>query len=1659
MSSKRQDPSGPSDPAREDSGAQAGEGTPNGGRRRKWWGGASTRPDSPPPAAPLPATAASFGTMAGQTDGATENAPCAVVPRTEMTNGPATATAAGESAAAMAAPEATANIVTRAEDAPEALATGPATAQAPTVERKASGPPTETQSLPDKERLTQAFTPHRHAEPAPMSGTARAGSSTFAPTPTPATPESDSGGSGGNVADADLAPGHVLFKRYEVIKMLGRGGMGTVWLVKHQTLGVERALKLINSKSANNKEIRARFHREAKVMAQFSNHPNAVTVHDAAMKRRVAYIEMEYVKGDSIDHLLVRGEPMPLDWTARILRQLCTVLQVAHDKGIIHRDLKPSNLMLLDGCKPGEEQLKVLDFGIAKMLGQDQAAGDAITVTDLQTAKNSFIGTPPYASPEQASGQAERRSDLYSVGVILFEFLTGCRPFSGPLVSQIHDTLVTPPPRFKKVNPKANVPPDIENFVQRCLKKKPDDRPQSAAALWEEFLAALPPAVRTQTGASLGPVAAPGTRRVPVRRTPRIRPRLVVGLVLLGLLLAAGAGLAWVLNRRSWPPKDYAPVVEAGKENGRDKTLVYKPDGTRFPLIPGGKFLMGDWNQPEKCLNVKLSDFYMQESEVTNGQMLRYFTQVNKPEIIPSEFKAAYDQLIKNGVSEDEALQYPAVGIPHDLAAEYARWAGGALPTEAQFEYAERSGGKEKRFPWGNDPSKEKTRIDRPAEDYRPAPVKSVPTDQTEQGIFDLAGNVHEWCRDVWDVLPVSKHELQMDYEGPDPTEASQYVIRARAMMRRRSPRRRPHIARITRSGTTRREDLGFRIVLEPPRGGLLGGLFPKTTKKPPPLGPPAKADEAKKEPAGPVPAVPPPPPVRTPQKWAVVIGVEQYADSDARLCRGTVVDARKFRNLLVTEAKWDSSHVLLLTDDGSNPLPDPAAPAPKEVKSTQENFQWAFQKWLAPRLKAGDLAVVYFAGQAVSLSADSEYVAKSPTAHRELLLPQDSQTTAPLRWGFALEDALDTLPERGQCSIVCLLDTSPWGRKQTVKGFTKVDKDAGQRWLASLARWPGVSVWMAADGQAAKEKSLGGGQFTESLLRALGTTAQPRALVAALERLNHDADLARVHFRTRGGLTPRLTLWSEQLLPAFEDDPQYRLFLQRGHARQVLDIAYSADGSQLFSAGEDSTVRFWRVADRTLLRVLTSPAVGVKRLVLSPDGRRLALGDGAGVVRVWDFVESKERTCERMPGDPAPINRLAFLPDSTHLIALNEQGVCSLWKDDGKKLALVKNWPGKAVGLLATAEVSAGAGDTESPGAVVALVPLKDDATLGDQLLTYRDVAQAPSYIESEPGITCLCLSPDGRRRAIGTGRGRVKVQRLMDKWQTIFDEETWEGPVATLALSGESLLVQSGSPGAFQTRLVYHLIPGLGGKTKSETEDLKIAEPLERITFAPGGRAVAVVTAETGTVHAWTIDETLIPITLSQENAPSAIAVGIAPDGRQLAIGGQEGSIRFFDLSRGGKPVATIPAHRGQVAHIAVAPEERLLLQVTRDRTASIWDLADRSVIPLPGAFLPGGAFVPKSSLLALVNEEGAVVLYDPALARVVSVLAKPAGSKWNFDRVSVSPDGRFVAAGCDSAPSSLYGTSRRMPRRSSLPPRSASSTWMESAPSLSRRMDTRS
>jgi serine/threonine protein kinase len=297
----------------------------------------------------------------------------------------------------------------------------------------------------------------------------------------------------------------IIAGRFRIECEIGTGGMGTVYRATH--LGLERAVavKIIKPEFASDPDVADRFMREARTMAKL-RHPHAAMIFDAGnLPDGRHFIIMEFVEGHTLSEILEREGPLSPERAVRIAADICDVLTEAHNLGIVHRDLKPSNIML------NERGVCVLDFGVAKVLATSVDA----THTHATTGSGVIVGTPRYMSPEQCLGQRiGARSDLYSLGVLLYEMLTGRPPFTDPLASAVLVKQATAaPPPLPKLRPE--LPRALVVAVHTLLAKRPDDRPANARAAQKllEKSVARPPRDMSDTQPFSTTVAALSTGR------------------------------------------------------------------------------------------------------------------------------------------------------------------------------------------------------------------------------------------------------------------------------------------------------------------------------------------------------------------------------------------------------------------------------------------------------------------------------------------------------------------------------------------------------------------------------------------------------------------------------------------------------------------------------------------------------------------------------------------------------------------------------------------------------------------------------------------------------------------------------------------------------------------------------------------------------------------------------------------------------------------------------------------------------------------------------------------------------------------------------------------------------------------------------------------
>lgn len=290
------------------------------------------------------------------------------------------------------------------------------------------------------------------------------------------------------VESSGWSEGNIIRGKYRILSKVGQGGMGAVYKATHVTFEELRAIKVMNPELLGDALFVKRFKQEA-VIARKLDHPNAVRVDDIdESEDGLPFMVMEYIEGRSLKELIEQEGPLPAPRVCSIIKQVASALNAAHRLGMVHRDIKPANIVLIQ--TPAGEQAKVLDFGIAKI--KESRSGDSgMTLTGTGIV----IGTPQYMSPEQALGkrgdQLDGRSDIYSLGVVMYQMLAGELPFKTDTTMQLLLAHINTPPRpLLEAKPELNIPPALARVVMKCLEKDPNLRPQTGEALIQELIAA-----------------------------------------------------------------------------------------------------------------------------------------------------------------------------------------------------------------------------------------------------------------------------------------------------------------------------------------------------------------------------------------------------------------------------------------------------------------------------------------------------------------------------------------------------------------------------------------------------------------------------------------------------------------------------------------------------------------------------------------------------------------------------------------------------------------------------------------------------------------------------------------------------------------------------------------------------------------------------------------------------------------------------------------------------------------------------------------------------------------------------------------------------------------------------------------------------------------
>jgi formylglycine-generating enzyme required for sulfatase activity/tRNA A-37 threonylcarbamoyl transferase component Bud32 len=497
--------------------------------------------------------------------------------------------------------------------------------------------------------------------------------------------------------------GAALGDAYDVVRRLGEGGFAVVYLVRDRALKRDLAVKVLSPDVITSKSMLERFRREAETIAGLS-HPNIVPLYFIGQRDDLLYLAMPCIAGGSIADRLAREGPLPVDDVVRIVTEVASALAHAHKRGVIHRDIKPPNILV--DAESG--RCLVTDFGIARS-------------TDLAqlTATGIMLGTPAYLSPEQVTGEAvDHRVDIYALGVMAYELLTGRVPFEGPTpMAAMMKRLGGPPDSVITV--RADVPRHVADAITACLAADPAERPQTA----DDVARAFDARARTTSGtvptntmsAAAVPTGAP-TGATATRPAPRRAWRIGIG-----LLTAVVVGTYLLASRRAETGAATSAATPAVSDSG-------------MVVIPAGDYVIGSDDGPAFVRprhTEHVDAFRIDRTEVTVGDYKRFVIATHAP--------APWGR-------ERPGDRMPVTRVTWGDASNYCAWEyrdGGRLPTEVEWEAAAR-GPSGRAFPHGDarQPASANTES---AHRTGPAPVGSFPRGATPEGVEDMSGNVWEW--------------------------------------------------------------------------------------------------------------------------------------------------------------------------------------------------------------------------------------------------------------------------------------------------------------------------------------------------------------------------------------------------------------------------------------------------------------------------------------------------------------------------------------------------------------------------------------------------------------------------------------------------------------------------------------------------------------------------------------------------------------------------------------------------------------------------------------------------------------------------------------------------------------------------------------------------
>ena len=1405
---------------------------------------------------------------------------------------------------------------------------------------------------------------------------------------------------------------------YKLLEQIGAGAFGAIYRAHQPMVDREVAIKVILPEHANRPDFIRRFEVEAQLVAQLE-HLHIVPLYDYWREPDGAYLVMRLMKGGSLEKLLHQG-PLSLTETARLLEQIGSALAAAHRQGVIHRDLKPANILLDE-----EGNAYLSDFGIAKTM---RLQADV-------TATLGIIGTPAYMAPEQVQGETlTPQADIYSLGVLLFEMLSGQHPFRGSSTAELFIKHLTAPlPLLGEIRP--DLPAELDRIIERATAKDPAARYADAMALVADFRRALAPGVVAGPGAELPLVVAnpyKGLRAFQAADAPDFFGRDALTERLLARLKEAGEANRFLAvvgpsgsGKSSVVKAGLLPALRKGALLGSDQWFGVEMLPGPHPLEeleigllriaahrPGG--LMEQLRRDERGL-VRAARLVLPSDESTLLLIIDQFEEVFTLIEDRAEAKHFLDSL------------YAAVTVPRSPV---------RVIITLRADFYDRP----LMYPDFSELMRKRTEVVVPLTTDELSRAIGGPTERVGARLEPgLATDIIADVKEQPGALPLLQYALTELFERREgrllTRQAYQSIGGVMGALGRRAEEA---FAALDQNGQAMAGQLFLRLVTlgegtEDTRRRVLRSELTSLT-----------IDERR------IPGKPSsssvPGPSSAMDAVIEVFGKSRLLSFDRDpLTRNPTVEVaheallREWKRLRdwLDAGRTDVRLQRLLAAAGSEWVN-----AEREASFLLQGTRLGqFEGWAAETKLA--LTQDERAFLDASLAERQKHEAEEAARRRHELETARKLAETEKRRAEEQTRAAGRLRQRavylaGALLVaVVLAFAAVWLARRAKAERNNAEyqrqvafaRELSVNAVNNLIADPERSILLAL--QAVSVGSAGGKPVLVEAEEALHRAVQASRLQLTLR--GHTAGLYRLAFSPDGKRLATASI--DKTAKVWDAVTGKELLTLRGHTMDVTGVAFSPDGTRLATSSYDKTAKVWDAATGKERLTLCCHKHYVMGIAFSPDGTRLATASMDKTAKVWDAATGKELLT--LIGHTGGVGSIVFTSEGKRLATSSwfdePERTAKVWAADTGKLLLTLT--GHAAGLWDIA--SSPDGKRLATGASDGTAKIWDSAT-GQLLMTLRTQGTSLRVVFS-PGGTRLAtggadgmvrvwdattgqllqtlpghvgevwggsFSPDDLRLATGSRDGTVKVWDITPAgnrdWLTIAGHARG---VPHLAYSSDGARLATAS--SDMTAKVWDALTGNELLTLSGH-----ANGLKSIAFDPDGRRLATTSADQ-TVRLWDArtGKELLSLPAPAFPFPVGLRVGFSPDGKRIAAATARGTVKVWDAATG-KELLTLCCHTQPAVGIAFSPDGARIATPSLDGTAKVWDAATgKELLTLSGhgAGLWAVVFSPDGRRIATASQDGTAKLWDAATGQELLTLS---GHTGNVLDAAFSPDGTRVA-----------------------------------------------